>query len=411
VITVEDWALVRRLHLNEGMSQREIARELGIARNTVARAIAAEKPPKYERPVRSSGLRDLEPRIRQLLADHPRMPATVLAERLGWSGSITWFREAVARLRPEYAPPDPADRLQYAAGDQAQCDLWFPPVKIPLGGNQVGSPPVLVMVPAFSRTLTAMMLPSRTTPDLLAGMWQLLSTQLHAVPRRLIWDNEAGIGRGNHFAAGVSAFTGMLATRIVQLKPFDPESKGVVERMNQYLETSFLPGRSFSSPADFNRQLTAWLPKANSRTVRRLGGTPADLIVQDRLAMLPLPPLAPVVGFAARVRLPRDYYVRVASNDYSVDPTAIGRMVDVTADLTQVTVKMDERIIASHDRHWATGQTITDPAHVAQAQVLRRAFQHPTHSTDDELRRDLADYDTAFGVDFGNATHDEGQVA
>jgi hypothetical protein len=43
--------------------------------------------------------------------------------------------------------------------------------------------------------------------------------------------------------------------------------------------------------------------------------------------------------------------------------------------------------------------------------VLRRAFQHPTHSTDDELRRDLADYDTAFGVDFGNATHDEGQVA
>jgi hypothetical protein len=158
----------------------------------------------------------------------------------------------------------------------------------------------------------------------------------------------------------------MLATRIVQLKPFDPESKGVVERMNQYLETSFLPGRSFSSPADFNRQLTAWLPKANSRTVRRLGGTPADLIVQDRLAMLPLPPLAPVVGFAARVRLPRDYYVRVASNDYSVDPTAIGRMVDVTADLTQVTVKMDERIIASHDRHWATGQTITDPAHVAR---------------------------------------------
>ncbi len=154
-------------------------------------------------------------------------------------------------------------------------------MKIPLGANQTGSPPVLVMVSGFSRFITAVMLPSRTTPDLLAGMWQLISTQLMAVPRRLIWDNEAGIGRGNHFAAGVSAFTGMLATRIVQLKPFDPESKGIVERANQYLETSFLPGRTFASPDDFNRQLADWLPKANARTVRRLGGKPIEFIGQD----------------------------------------------------------------------------------------------------------------------------------
>lgn len=108
---------------------------------------------------------------------------------------------------------DPADRLTFAAGDQTQCDLWFPPVKIPLGAGQTGSPPVLVMVSSYSRFITAVMLPSRRTEDLLAEMWQLLSTQLLAVPHRLIWDNEAGIGRGNHFAAGVSAFTGILATK------------------------------------------------------------------------------------------------------------------------------------------------------------------------------------------------------
>jgi transcriptional regulator with XRE-family HTH domain len=400
VITVEEWALVRRLHLNEGVSQREIAQRLGIARNTVAKAIKSEKPPRYEGVGRSSGVRDLEPRIRELLAQDARMPATVLAERLDWAGSITWFREAVAQLRPEYAPVDPADRLIYSAGDQAQCDLWFPPVKIPVGAGQSGSPPVLVMVSAFSRFITAVMLPSRTTPDLLAGMWELISTQLMAVPRRLIWDNEAGIGRGNHFAAGVSAFTGMVATKIVQLKPFDPESKGIVERANQYLETSFLPGRSFTSPDDFNTQLAAWLPRANARTVRRLGGRPIDFIGRDRARMLPLPPLVPPVGFTARVRLPRDYYVRVASNDYSVDPTAIGRLVEVTATLSQVTVRLDERVVASHDRAWSTGQTITDPAHVVQAGRLRRAFQHPSTPADADLLRNLADYDTAFGVDF-----------
>ena len=85
-------------------------------------------------------------------------------------------------------------------------------MQIPLGSIQTGSPPVLVMVSSFSRFITAVMLPSRTTSNLLSGMWQLISTQLEAVPRRLIWYNEADIGRGNYFAAGVSAFTGMLAT-------------------------------------------------------------------------------------------------------------------------------------------------------------------------------------------------------
>jgi IS30 family transposase len=100
VITVEDWALVRRLHLDEDVSQREIARQLGIGRDTVAKAIASDKPPKYDRPVRPSSMRDLEPQLRRLLVEHPKMPATVLAERLQWTGSIIWFCETVARLRP-----------------------------------------------------------------------------------------------------------------------------------------------------------------------------------------------------------------------------------------------------------------------------------------------------------------------
>ena len=79
------------------------------------------------------------------------------------------------------------------------------------------------------------------------------------------------------------------APGIVQLRPFDPESKGIVERVNGYLETSFLPGRSFVSPADFNDQLADWLPRANSRRVRALAARPADLIGADRAGMRPLP--------------------------------------------------------------------------------------------------------------------------
>jgi hypothetical protein len=87
------------------------------------------------------------------------------------------------------------------------------------------------------------------------------------VPRRLIWDNESGIGRGGRLADGVSAFTGTLATKIVQLRPRDPESKGIAGRRNGFSGTSFMPGRRFSSPADFNTQFTGWIERANHRVV------------------------------------------------------------------------------------------------------------------------------------------------
>jgi hypothetical protein len=40
---------------------------------------------------------------------------------------------------------------------------------------------VLVVVASFSRFITARMVPTRTAPDLLAGMWSLLSEQLGAI--------------------------------------------------------------------------------------------------------------------------------------------------------------------------------------------------------------------------------------
>ncbi len=102
----------------------------------------------------------------------------------------------------------------------------------------------------------------------------------------------------------------------------------MTERNNGYFETSFLPGREFASPTDFNEQLGLWLPKANTRTVRSLHGRPADFLEQDLAAMTVLPPVPPAVGLTGRVRLARDYYVRVDGNDYSADPSAIGRHVD-----------------------------------------------------------------------------------
>jgi hypothetical protein len=367
--------------------------------------LASDRPPKYERPAAPTSFTAFEPAVRQLLRDIPDMPATVIAERVGWTGSITWFRDNVRRLRPEHRLVDPSDRLTWLPGDAAQCDLWFPPRKIPLEDGSKTLLPVMVVTAAHSRFMVGRMIPTRHTQDLLLGMWLLLQL-LGRVPRRLIWDNESGIGRGKRHAEGVGAFTGTLATTLQRLKPYDPESKGIVERRNGFFETSFMPGRNFASPADFDAQFADWLIKANARTVRTIKARPVDLLDADRAAMLPLPPVAPAVGWVNRVRLGRDYYVRVDSSDYSVDPAVIGRFVDVTADLSRVEVRQEGRLVAAHDRIWARGMTVTDPAHVAAAKVLREQFQRPRPAPDphDGLVRDLADYDRAFGLIDGGPT-------
>ncbi|MCW2811987.1 MAG: Integrase catalytic region [Friedmanniella sp.] len=122
VISVEQWALIRRL-VADGVPQRQVAKDLGVGRSTVARALASDRPPKYERAVTPTAFAPFESAVRQLLTATPEMPATVIAERVGWTGSITWFRENVRRLRPEHRPFDPSDRLTWLPGDVAQCDL------------------------------------------------------------------------------------------------------------------------------------------------------------------------------------------------------------------------------------------------------------------------------------------------
>ncbi|BBZ31205.1 transposase (plasmid) [Mycolicibacterium madagascariense] len=403
---MEDWAEIRRLYRAEGLPIKAIVRVLGVSRNTVRSAIASDAPPKYQRTPAGSIVDEVEPRIRELLQSYPRMPATVIAERVGWDRGLTVFKKRVAELRPVYLPPDPASRTSYVAGEIAQCDLWFPPIDLPVGFGQVRRPallPVLTMITGYSRWLSALLLPTRSAADLFAGWWQLIE-KLGAVPRVLVWDGESAIGRWRagrvELTGECQAFRGSLGTKVLVCKPADPEAKGLVERCHDHLERSFLPGRSFGSPSDFNTQLQQWISVVNTRHRRALGCTPADRMVADRQAMLALPPVAPATGWRSSTRLARDHYVRLDGNDYSVHPSVIGRRIEVIADLNVVRALCEGRVVADHERIWARHQTISDPEHVAAARSLRRERVAVLHSVAelDVEQRALSDYDTALGV-------------
>jgi transposase len=412
-LTVEDWAEIRRLHRAEGVPIKEIVRRLGVARNTVRAALASDRPPRYERPARGSVVDAFEPRIRVLLGEWPRMPVPVIAERIGWPYSLSPLKKRLALIRPEYVGVDPVDRTVYAPGQITQCDLWFPQPRIPVAAGQDRVLPVLVMTLGFSRFMTATMIPTRQAGDILSGMW-LLIRGVGRVTRTLVWDRESAIGGTGRVSSPAAAFAGTLATRIQLAPPRDPEYKGMVERANGYLETSFLPGRRFISPTDFNIQLGDWLGStANTRTVRSIQGRPVDLLQTDYLSMVDLPPIGPQVGLQQRIRLGRDYYVRVDTVDYSVDPHSIGRFVEVTASAHEVTVCCDGHVVARHDRSWAKHGVITDPGHAATAKLMRHALAEDRQRRQAATRhhgdghpvtlRALHDYDALFGVDFNPA--------
>ena len=401
MIDVEDWAEIRRLHRAEGLSIKAIARRLKLARNTVRDALRSDEPPRYGRAPSGSVVDTFEPEIRALLAEFPTMPATVIAERIGWERGITILRDRVGELRPLFVPPDPCQRTSYAPGELAQWDLWQPDVEIPLGFGQHDKLWVVSGTTGFSRVHGGWMVPSRAAHDVLGGMLRVLEW-FGAVPRTAVWDQEGCIGQWRQgrqvLTAECQAFRGTLGMGVRLCGPADPEAKGMVERTHHYYETSFLPGRRFEDVDDFNRQFTGWLRRANNRIHGTTRERPSEAIFEDRGAMMAFPPVLPDPSWRFTTRLPRDHYVRVATNDYSVNPRFVGRRVDVRVMLDEVIATCDGTEVARHRRCVAKHQTLLAPDHSRVLRAMRAEAQLAATLVDEVEERDLSVYDRALGV-------------
>lgn len=290
---VEEWAEIRRLHFSEKLGIKTTARRLGVDRNTVRDAVRSEHPPAYRRDGRGSAVDAVEEEIRRLLRDTPDMAASVIAERIGWGRGMTVLRQRVAELRPAYQLPDPCQRTEYRPGEIGQYDLWFPPTDIPVAHDEVARPPVFVGVSCYSRFIAARMIPSSQAHDVLGGHLHCVR-RFGATPRTGVYDQEPAIGhwRGAKatFTQEFAAFRGLLGMGAVLCARADPEAKGVVERANRYLETSFLPGRRFADPDDFNAQLEGGWSRPTTASMRPPGPVPPSASGRTRGGWWPCRP-------------------------------------------------------------------------------------------------------------------------
>jgi transposase len=395
VVGVQQWAEIRRLVLVEGRSRREVARLTGLARDTVARAVASEAPPRYARAPAGSKLDPFKDWICEQLRSDPSIQSLRLRElaaELGYEGGKTIFDDFVREVRPRFQVRRTFQRTVYRPGELVQCDLWEPRELVPVGHGQTRRGWVVTAELCWSRVIAGALIFSKQAPDILWGVGRCLG-RIGALPEKLVWDREAAIAGGGRPTDEFACFCGQLGVGWIILDAGDAQAKGVLERSHRFMRTNFEPGRRFANPLDFQLQLDGWCDRANGRVHRTIRAVPAERLAEEHSRMRPLPAVLPDCDRRFVVRVPQQPYLRVDRNDYSIDPAFAGRRVEVRVSQTEVlAVVLDTgELAARHRRSLAGGLLITDPAHQNELE-RQRARRRGRHDVEVEVRP-LSRYD------------------
>jgi transposase len=395
MVGVEQWAEIRRLYFVKRLSIKEIAGRTGHGRNTIGRALRSGEPPVYRRPARASKLDPFRDEVHRLLRADARLPGKRVRELLeeqGYVGGKTILDDYLREVRPLFLPrPRTFQRTSYRPAALCQFDLWEASREVAVDAGQSRRGYVVVACLPYSRAGAGTLVFSKEAPDLLYGIGECLR-KLGGLPETLVWDREGALHAGGGHPTDVfAAFCGVLGVAWYFLEAKDPQSKGVVERLQGYLETSFEPGRSFVGPLDFQQQLDRWfVERANLRFHRTLRCRPVDRLAEELAVMRPLSERMPDVDRRLVTRVPPDPYVRVDTCDYSLDPRLVGRRVELRISQREIVAACLDtgELACRHTRSFARHRTITALEHARALRELRGAPAEPEVET-----RSLARYD------------------
>jgi transposase len=403
---VQDWAEVHRLHEREGKSERAIARVLGMSRTTVQRLLALSEPPTYERERVSSLLDPHREAILSMLKKDAHVRATVIRERLqaqGYGGGITILKDFLQEVRPQFLAAQAYQRTSYLPGEIGQVDWWHLPTHVPVGHKVTRTVFGLVTTLPHSAAHAVVFTHTKTLFDFLPTLLGCLS-RLGGCPQSLVLDNDTSMvvrvpGARSRLHPEAAALFGALRARPIILPPRRPTSKGHVERTVEYLETSFLPLRTFTDIADLQRQADLWTQEvALRRYHRRVGARVVDAYRVEQDSLAPLPDPLPHTDQHLETRVSKDAFVRVAGADYSVPPGLVGRRLQIALSLTQVHVCLEGKEIAQHARSYVPADVVIDPDHARALLESREARQRLSHGDVPVEVPDLARYDRLLGV-------------
>jgi transposase len=372
---VEIYGRVRRAVRVEGRSQRAVAREFGLSRETVRKMLQYAVPPGYQRqqPIKRPKLGPWLGVIDAILNDDKQRPPKQrhtskriferLKEEHGFTGGYTivkdYVRTATLRGQEMFVP------LMHPAGE-AQVD--FGEALVVIAGVEQKAHYLVMDLPQSDDCFVAAF-PAETTEAFLEGHVRAFA-HFGGVPTRILYDNtRIAVAKilGGEERQRTRAFSELQSYYLFADKfgrPAKGNDKGKVEGLVGYARRNFMvPIPRVSSWQELNAHLEQQCQKRRERRLRGHSETIGERFERDSAALLPLPAAPYEACEKISTRVSSLSLVRYRSNDYSV-PTQYGhRQVWVKGYVHEVVIASGSEVIARHERNYEREVVVFDPLH------------------------------------------------
>jgi transposase len=385
-LSFESEAEILRLAFNEEWPVGSIAKHLGVHRSVVERvlsqsqdvsAVQCEKRPKL--------VENYKGFLRETIEKYPDIHASrlfAMVKKRGYTGrSASHFRKIISELRPK-KNQEAFARLSTLPGEQAQVD-WADFGKVSVG-KAVHKLMAFVMTLSWSRTVFVQFYFSARMPFFQQGFVDAFEF-FNGVPRIILHDN---------LKSGVIERVGSIIRfnddflLVCKHYLFEPRAvnvrrgneKGRVERSIKFVRENFFSGREWTTIEELNEQVLEWCLSDSLERPWRRGESKLvkDAFREEKEKLNPLPATLFLARERLRVSIGKTPFARFHTNDYSVPPEYVGKLLDILASHSTVQFIDGLKVVATHTRSWGRCETIEDPIH--QAQLRERKKKAQMHS-------------------------------
>lgn len=378
MIDYELFCKIKDYHQNKHLSIPQIAGELGLHRETVAKWLAREKYCQRKPVPRSSKLDALKSTIVRWLESHPYSATQIylrLRDELGYKGGITIVKNYVHTVRPPRAKAFLT--LAFAPGECAQVD-WgqFGTIAV---GNTTRRLSFFVMVLCYSRQLYVEFTVSETMEHFLACHQHAFEFFGGCVPGKIMVDNlksavlRRALGTTPVFNPRYKDFADHYGFTIIPCGVRQPNEKGRVENAVGYVKKNFLAGLPLTDFRPVNPAARIWLDTIANR---RLHGTtkqqPTELFLKEKPSLKPLSLLPYDIGIVHTVRATSRFRVTLDSNTYSIPAEFASALLTLKVYPDHLCVFHQDKLIARHVRSYDRHQDFENPDHPKELLQQRR---------------------------------------
>jgi transposase len=391
----------------QGKSIRAIAEETGIARNTVRKYLRGT-PSAAPRPCRGTKLDPFHDQIRAWVTEDRLLNCVTMLDRLraqGYTGAISILKDFVQPLRPPRRGQPPVRRYETAPAEQAQFDWGEFLYEV---DGQIRKLFGCTVVLSYSRMRFIVFTKRCDTPSLIRSL-MLAFEYLEGLPAAVLTDRMKHVllqmdGTTPQWNPQFADFLTAIGVTARVCRAYTPQTKGKVERSIGIIKTSFWPGVRFTDLDDLNRQARNWCDQRNQRVHATTHTRPLDRWVEEPLRPLP-------TGFAwERYRLEdrrvtSDGFVAFDGVLYGLPAAAqlTRRVVQVGVRNHVLSIWSQGQLVTTHPVNASSGQHVLHPEQFRDVPPARTRADIPTPvgrqvAPPTAIRRDLAEYDTRFGV-------------